>query len=309
MSRAYSFVAAPIRALLAALALTAAGAASAATLGGALASPTGFVPALRVHAWSRAAGKLYTVDTAAGQSAYLLEVPAGRYVVFATPADPDAPEIYGGHTAFAACARDAARLAAGACTDHALVEVEVGRRRLEGVDVADWSLDDATIAELDAALGRAGGGARSEAELAAPKFSEYPVAAYAGPNAAAIQPAAEPRLERDAQPLAAALAGAPDFAGRYAVVTVACGDECSAAAFVDLASGRVTYPPQLTPLPAAGPCTPRGVLQYRRGSRLLTVTSHEGTQLITKYLVVDPESGALRAVAALANSITERCKP
>jgi hypothetical protein len=286
-------------------------AARAATLGGRLGSPSDFVPALLVQAWSRPDGKLYSVRTEAGQASYSMDVPAGRYVVFAVPADPGAPPLYGAHTRFSVCARDAQSLAAGGCRDHSLVEVEVGKRRPTVADVTDWYLDDAAIAELDRALGLEPE-AVEEAQLAAPKFSEYPVPRLATvPRALELQPLDdEPRLERDRAALAAALAAPPTFAGRFSIVRVPCASgaaDCTGAAIVDLPLGTVTYPPALNPLPPAGPCTDRGVLQYRRDSRLLTLTARDGEQLVTRYYVWDGEDGRLRSVAQLASTLGERC--
>jgi hypothetical protein len=285
----------------------------AAPLAGRVATPSDVVPALVVHAWSKTSGRAYSVTTAVGQTSYSLEVPPGRYVVFAAPADPGAPPVYGAHTRFSLCARDAKSLESGACRDHGLIEVEVAAKRIEGVDVTDWYLDDATVAQLDAALGRAAE-AVEEAQLAAPKFSEYPAVRLAAvPRAAALQPEPDPRLERDRTALTTALAGAPTFAGRFAIVHVPCsGDaaarpDCDAAAILDLPLGRAVWPAALNPLPAAGPCTDRGVLQYRRDSRLLTITARDGEQLVTRYYVWDGEAARLTLVATLASAIGSRC--
>lgn len=286
--------------------------AAAVPVSGRVGTPSDVVPALTVHAWSAAAGKAWTVTTIAGQTTYALDVPAGRYVVFATPADPGAPPVYGAHTRFSLCARDAKGLETGACRDHGLVEVDVAAKKVENVDVTDWYLDDAAIAQLDAALGRAAE-AVDEAQLAAPRFSEYRAVRLAEvPRATALQPDADARLERDRAALTAALAGAPTFAGRFAIVRVPCMDaaarpDCEAAAVLDLPLGRVAWPAPLNPLPPAGPCSERGVLQYRRDSRLMTITSREGEQLVTRYYVWDGEGARLTLVATLASGIGTRC--
>ena len=331
--------------LCSALASLAPSAAGAAPLAGRLGSPSDFVPALTVHAWSKAERRLYSVGTSAGQSSYVLEVPPGRYLVFATPADPDAPPVYGAHTRFSVCARDATALQSGACRDHSLVEVEVAQRRVDGVDVTDWYLDDAAVAELDAMLGRSAD-AVEEAQLAAPRFSEYPAVRLAAvPRATALQPDPDPRVERDRAALVAALAAPPTFAGRYAIVRVPCseaaavatssagaeatsatttaastaaapsapgtgaaaGIACESAAILDLPLGRAAYPRALDPLPAADPCADRGALQFRRDSRLLTHTAREGNQLVTRYFLWDGEAARLRSLATLASDLPERC--
>jgi hypothetical protein len=308
---------------LAALALLPA-VAQAVPIAGRLASPSDYVPALTVHAWSTTERRLYSVGTNAGQASFLLDVPPGRYVVFATPADPGAPPVYGAHTRFSLCAREPQSLESGACRDHALVEIEVAKRRVDGVDVTDWYLHDTVIAELDGILGRPAG-AVDEAPLAAPRFSEYPAVRLAQvPRADELQPDPDPRVERDRTALVAALGAEPTFAGRFAIVRVPCGAnaavaatasapaappaaDCEAAAILDLPLGRVSYPDALNPLPAAGPCTDRGVLQYRRDSRLLTRTARDGDQLVTRYFVWDGEAARLRGVATLASGLAERC--
>ncbi len=311
-------LAAPSRVALAAFALLLPLVASPAPLAGRLGSPSEFVPALTVHAWSASDRRLYSVGTGAGQATYTLDVPPGRYVVFATPADPGAPPVYGAHTRYSLCARDPQSLASGACRDHALVEVEVAKRRVDGVDVTDWYLDDAVIAELDAVLGRSAD-AVEEAQLAAPRFSEYPAVRLASvPRAAELQPDPDPRVERDRATLAGALGAGPTFAGRFAIVRVPCGPAaddaatpaapgCEAAAILDLPLGRVIYPAELNPLPATGPCTERGALQYRRDSRLLIRTAQDAEQLVTRYFVWDGEGARLRSVATLASDLPARC--
>lgn len=292
--------------------------AAAVPIAGRLGSPSDYVPALTVHAWSKAERRLYSVGTSAGQATFVLDVPPGRYVVFATPADPGAPPLYGAHTRFSLCAREAESLESGACRDHSLVEVEVAKRRVDGIDVTDWYLDDAVIAELDGMLGRPAGAAE-EAQLAAPRFSEYPAVRLAQvPRAAELQPDPDPRVERDRAALVSALAAAPTFAGRFAIVPVPCSSNaatpatpgavgCEAAAILDLSLGRVSYPDVLNPLPAASACIDGGVLQFRRDSRLLTRTAREGAQRVTRYFVWDGESARLRSVATLATDLPERC--
>lgn len=281
---------------------------AAAPVAGRLGTPTGIVPALTVYAWSVTGAQLYSVTTEAGQTSYTLDLPRGRYWLFATPADPGAPPLYGAYTDLAACGH-AAEPRAPDCQSHALRAVVVGARGQAGIELSDWHLDDAATRELDLILGRPGGDAVDEVQLAAPKFSEYPAAAYAGPRATALAAGGDARLERDREPLAAALASAPNFAGRMVLVRLGCGSACEQAALVDLASGRVAYPPALAELPASTPCSSRGPLGFRRDSRLVTVTGRDKTELVTRYYVWDPDSGLLRLVASLASALDERCVP
>jgi hypothetical protein len=283
--------------------------ATAAPVSGRLGSPTEHVPALTVYAWSLTGARLHSITMEAGQERYALELPPGRYWLFAAPADPDAPPVYGGYTEFVPCVRDPARRAAHNCTRHGLATVVVGTRRVENLDLTDWYLDDTTLAELDRILGRPGEESPSELELSAPKFSEYPAPPLAGPRAAALRDGGDARIVREHEALTTALGSAPNFAGRFVLVRLGCGERCESAALVELTTGRVAFPAALASLPARGPCMEHGALQFRRDSRLLTVTAREGEQLVTHYYVSDGDSGALRAVATLANALKERCVP
>ena len=50
-------------------------------------------------------------------------------------------------------------------------------------------------------------------------------------------------------------------------------------------------------------------MQFRRDSRLLTVTRPEAEQLVTRYLVWNDTKGRLEEVASLASVLPERCRP
>ena len=282
----------------------------AAPVTGRLGTDAGATPALTVHAWLLGSEKLVSVTTQRGQSGYTLELPSGRYWIFATPAEPGAPALIGGYTEHSICAREAERHRAGTCRDHALLAVTVAGRRLEGIDVTDWGLtDDATLA-VNKVLGRHEAEVADEAQLAAPKFSEYPAPALgATVRATALVAGSEPRIERDRDALSAALVAPPNFAGRMTLLRLPCGGDCVGAAFVDLATGRVAYPPALDSLPATTACSDRGALQFRRDSRLLTVTGSEKSELVTRYYVWDAETGILKLVAALSSALVERCAP
>ncbi len=297
-----------LRSATAAVCLGLATVAAAAPVAGRLGTPTGVLPALTLYAWSLTGAQLYSVTTEAGQSGFALDLPRGRYWLFATPADPGAPPLYGAYTGFAACGR-AAEPRAPDCQSHALRAVSVGARGQSGIELSDWHLDDAVTRDLDRILGRPDADAVDEMQLAAPKFSEYPASAYAGPRATALAAGGDARLERDREPLAAALASAPNFAGRMVLVRLGCGNDCEQAALVDIATGTVAYPPPLAELPASTPCSSRGPLLFRRDSRLVTVTGRDRAELVTRYFVWDPDSGVLKLVASLASALDERCVP
>jgi len=289
--------------LLAVLALAAP--AGAAVVSGRLVSPSARVPALTVYAWSRTAQHLYSVATAAGADGYSLDLPPGRYWVFAVPAGPGAPPVYGAHTAFSRCARDPAALAAGHCADHQLIEVEVGRRKLADVDLSDWSLDNSAQDELDRVRGRPPGEAWTPALLGAPRFSEYPAARTPVSAGATLAEPQDARGIRDQAALASTLAaGRANFAGHYTLVRVPCGEHCEDVAIIDLDSGAVAYPDALNPLPDPA-CGVDDPLAVRVDSRLLTVTGKDGAALTTRYLIV--EATALKLVATLSRPLSEAC--
>ena len=282
--------------------------AAAVVVSGRLVSPSAHVPALTVYAWSRGAQQLYSTETAAGADSYALDVPAGRYWVFAVPSGPGAPPVYGAHTRFSLCARVASAVSAGRCADHALVEVEVAHRQVADVDLSDWSLDNSVQDQLDRLRGRPPGDAWTQALLGAPRFSEYPAAPAPFSAAPALAQPADARATRDQPTLAAALsAGRANLAGHYFLARIACGEHCEDVAILDLSSAAVSYPQTLNPLPGSAPCGMTDPLAYRTDSRLLTVTGADGTEVITRYLVVDGSS--LRLVATLSRPLPEACPP
>ena len=271
---------------------------------GHLGSPAGKLPALTVYAWSLDGAKLHSVTTESGQATFSLDLPPGRYYVFAAPLDPGAPPIYGAYTEYAACVHETP---AARCLEHGLKPLTVTRRPAAPIDLADWYLEDEVTLELDRILGRPAGGSLPEAELAAPKFSEYPAAAFAGARAAALVLGDEPRVERDKEPLGAALESRANFAGRTVLVRIGCGDGCETVAFVDVPTGRVAYPAALAAVPTTIPCVTGAPLKFRRDSRLLTVTNDTGGTRLTRYFLWDADSGVLKLIASLGSAVEEPC--
>jgi hypothetical protein len=86
-------------------------------------------------------------------------------------------------------------------------------------------------------------------------------------------------------------------------------EDCSGAAVLELASGRVAYPAALNPLPPPAACGERDALEYRADSRLLTLTGRAGDSLVTRYLVWNPDTLSFRTVAVLAAGRPARCAP
>lgn len=298
------------------------------TVGGELGFLGEIVPALRIHAWQPANGQHLVFTTQRQQKRYTLQLPPGRWVLFARPNEPGAPDLYGAYSRFAACARNPQALRAGACSDHNLLEVQVWKTgRVDGVDLTDWYLDDASAARLDAVLGRGPGESYTEAALAAPRFSEYPATLLPAGTATTTVGAdsTDPRLQRDQAAIATALAKGPNFAGVLALFAVPGGSANTAAAatarpgngqalaVLDLRSGQVRWPTALSEASLDNPCfdanADHGPVQFRRDSRLLTVTRQEGDQLVTRYLVWNDTKGRLEEVASLANALPERCRP
>jgi hypothetical protein len=162
-----------LRAATVALCLALAAGAAAVPVSGRLRTPTGVVPALTVYAWSVPGAQLYSLTTAAGQTTFTLDLPRGHYWLFATPADPGAPPLYGAHTGFAVCGH-AAEPRAPDCQSHAPRLLAVGAHAQGDIELSDWYLDDTVTRDLDRILGRQGADEVDEGQLAAPKFSEYP---------------------------------------------------------------------------------------------------------------------------------------
>lgn len=299
-------------------------------VGGTVSGELGFlgelVPALRIHAWQPGNGQHLVFTTQRQQKRYTMQLPPGRWVLFARPNEPGAPDIYGAYSRFAACSRNPQALRAGACSDHSLVEVQVWKTgRVDGVDLTDWYLDEPSAARLDAVLGRGPGESYTEAALAAPRFSEYP-ATLLPPGTAATSvdaDSADPRLQRDQAAIAAALAKGPNFAGVLALFAVPGGSNAAvvaprpgngqALALLDLRNGQVRWPTALAEASLDNACLDAGAehgpVQFRRDSRLLTVTRQEGEQLVTRYLVWNDTKNRLEEVASLASALPERCRP
>lgn len=132
------------------------GAALAGTITGGLAFPGDTIPALSVIAVEQGSGKQYSVETKAGQRSYRLDLPQGRYIVFAVPHGegvedaPGQPALRGAYSQFSACViSDPQKAANGECTDHALLTVEVTAKDVhKRIDVYDWYLPEVEKSKL-----------------------------------------------------------------------------------------------------------------------------------------------------------------
>ncbi len=98
---------------------------------GALGYPSEVIPRLRVYAWDQGSGQWRYVITNQNDSTYALQVPPGKYIVFAYL--NDGGEIAGGYTNAVLCGLTVD------CTDHKLYIVTVGSgQQVSGVNVTDW---------------------------------------------------------------------------------------------------------------------------------------------------------------------------
>jgi len=131
-------------------------AAAGGTITGGVAFPGDSIPALTVVAVAQSGGAQFKVDTKPGQLSYRLEVPEGRYIVFAIPHgpgvedEPGQPPMRGAYTAFSDCVlNDPQKAADGQCTDHELRTVEVGAKQTrKRIDVYDWYLPEQEKARI-----------------------------------------------------------------------------------------------------------------------------------------------------------------
>ena len=269
---------------------------------GSLTFPSDFVPAMNVYAREVDSVRLHLVSTTESQVSFKMDLPAGRYIFFAEPSQPGAPEIYGAYTQSAVCK---AHKITDRCDDHSPIVYVVGAKSAAPV-ISDWTIPDALANEFDQLLGN-----RQEQgpqELGAPHFSEYP--APRGAELTAIQ-----SLDFSGSGIAAekqeriqeiAKSGA-NFAGSLALVRVPCGEYCSDAVLVDLRSGKVQAPPALAQLSHDLPCRGDESLRFRRNSRLMSITRRRDANVTTQYFVWKPENSSLLQTAEYQRSAERFC--
>jgi hypothetical protein len=101
------------------------------TITGSLGYPSEVIPRLKVYAWDREEGQWRYVVTNQNDSTYALEVPPGRYIVFAYLNEGGSQA--GAYTNAVLCGLSTA------CTDHSLYIVTVGSgQQVSDVNVTDW---------------------------------------------------------------------------------------------------------------------------------------------------------------------------
>lgn len=96
-----------------------------ATLEGRVQYPGRAIPAATVYARNTETAALHSLALRRNEATFRFELPPGKYWVFVRPAEPGLTELYGAHTSYSTCRQRPAHLV-DACTDHAILEVEVG---------------------------------------------------------------------------------------------------------------------------------------------------------------------------------------
>jgi hypothetical protein len=284
----------------------------AATIEGEITFPSRSAPALTAYAFELDSAKIRTALVAEDQSRFSIEVPPGRYVVFTAPNEPGAPNVYGAYTQFGACmarepsAGDAAGEVAPACQDHGLITVSLkGNAAHAKVTIDDWYLSDEIADQLDRMRGApAGAGAEP---LGAPRFSEY--------KTAPADPMPMPKLDFTDSAVSASerarlqqsLAAGPNFASYLTAAPTQCGAGCTHLVLIDWRSSKIIDPAEIGEIQGALPCRADELVQFRRDSRLLSVSSMRADRVVTQYYLWRPETETLGLAAEFQRTEQQFC--
>lgn len=267
----------------------------AATIGGRLSYPSEELPGMTVVA-RNAAGATFAVETRPKQARYRLELPEGRYVVFAIArgtGDASGKEPRGAYTMYSVCVRMGLPLISR-CKTGPLEEVSVTQSRgREDVDIDDWALPEALAATL------------AEQDL----FAEYPADLNPPPSTRSPDFATAP-VGADLQRIQRAVTRGPFYAGRVAVARWPCGEGCENWALVDIATGRIVSldDAALQPLRGEFPCKKAEALEFSEASRLLRVHRVDGERVVTRDFVWSYERTRLEPAGESAQSVEEFCR-
>jgi hypothetical protein len=281
--------------------------AGAAVIDGTTSFPGGDMPALTAYVYSIDAAKLRTAAVAGPGHSFHVDVPPGRYVVFAAPSEPGTPDVYGAYTQ---CGGDGA-----ACRDHSLRSVVLdARTHRVTVTIDDWYLSDADADALDRIRGVAA--TPGPQPPGAPRFSEYAApATAAAADAAAVarnSPESARRLRLalaadDRARLRDLMAAGPNFAGSVTVLRARCGRDCVRLVLLDWTDGRLVAPAGLAAIDDALPCRSSEAVLFRRDSRLLSVTRMRDGAIVTEYYLWDPAAGSVSQLAAYPRKAAQYC--
>jgi hypothetical protein len=296
----------PVRLLPAAASLAFCAGAAAGTIDGTVTFPSEQIPAMTVYASDLDTSRVHSVRLTRGQSNFTVEVPAGRYLVFLAPNEPGAPNIYGAYTEYSLCTPHNVD---GKCEDHALVPVVISARAPHGaVAIDDWYLSDEVAGQVDRIRGAAA--SFFSEPLSAPRFSEYPSAAFDASAGPKIDLGGGELSEENRALVQQSLAGGPNFAGHVTVTLTHCGPECGRLLLIDWRSGAIQelsapHPPG--DIQGTLPCRTEEALLIRRDSRLLSVTRTRGAAVVTQYYVWNPKNSALVLCAEYQRSAQTFC--
>jgi hypothetical protein len=268
--------------------------AGAGAIEGAVTFPTELIPSMTVFASDLETSKIHSVQLVRGQANFTVNVPPGRYLVFTAPNEPGAPNVYGAYTQYSLCASHDI----GKCEDHTLVPVTItSRAPRAAVTIDDWYLTDDVAEQIDRIRGVAAGA--DPESLSAPRFSEYPSAAFDDDAKPKVDSAGSELSEGDLEIVQHALSGGPNFAGHVTVSLTRCALTCSRLILVDWHGGAIQELPlqgaQGAPAETEGtlPCRADEALLFRRDSRLLSVTRVRGAAVVTQYYVWNQKNAAL----------------
>ena len=277
-----------------------------ATLEGRVQYPGRAIPAATVYARNTETAALHSLALRRNEATFRFELPPGKYWVFVRPAEPGLTELYGAHTSYSTCRQRPAHLV-DACTDHAILEVEVGTTpRRAPLELDDWFLDEGSAAALDRILGTAPP-APDEAGLGRPRFSEYRTAAGAPLGAVKLDLPPGSKAAGFARELKSAAEGGANFAASFAIARLACGAGCEQVAVVDLTDGAVVFPETLAKVPTTLPCRANEALSWRDDSRLLEFTHHDDETIVTDYLLWDAERHTFTTLAQYRRNLERFC--
>jgi hypothetical protein len=259
-----------------------------------------------VYARNLETGALTTAHIEAGQPKFVIRLPAGRYWLFAEPDDPGAPDLLGAYTEWSRCRAASPANGSAACDSHALAEVEVGRDRVEGLQIDDWIMPANVVHQLDLALNR-NPDRPDDLELGAPRFSEYPAHARAPDAPFRFDPTAHPEAGHWESAARTAAARGVNFAGHWLLVPVGCTEDCASYVLIEWSTGRIFAPDALRAVKTRLPCERAQPVQHRADSRLLTVTQANERSVVTRYYVWDETQGSLTEIASYTSSVQRYC--